>query len=110
MPMSFDSRTGNRVRHRYPRNGETPTNYKVKPNVADQLRRAIVLDNRSITDLAISLGIGRPGLSNVLNGKAMLSIELALKLERLFGIDARQMLVAQLNEQIAKARKSKRHA
>lgn len=73
--------------------------------VAKKLRQA-VLEHRklSVTEAAEKIGIGRPALSNVLNGNAALSIELALKLEKLFGVDARRMLIEQLDEDIMEAK------
>jgi predicted transcriptional regulator len=48
------------------------------------------------------LGIGRPALSNVINGKATLSIELAKKIDKHFGSDnvefGRQLFEKQMNE------------
>ena len=58
----------------------------------------------SVTEAAALLGIGRPALSNVLNGNAGLSIPLALAIERHLGASARDLLILQLDEQIAAAR------
>lgn len=41
------------------------------------------------------LGVGRPALSNLLNGKASLSSDMALRLERAFGADHDQLLALQ---------------
>jgi addiction module HigA family antidote len=64
----------------------------------------IVQGGQTVTDAAARLQMSRPSLSNVVNGNAALSIELALRIEREFGLDARKLLVAQLDEDIAKAR------
>lgn len=47
---------------------------------------SILPDGLSITAAAGLLGVGRPGLSTLLNGKASLSPGMALRLEKVFGI------------------------
>lgn len=73
--------------------------------VATKLKAALV-DQRdlTVTALAPMLDITRPCLSNVLNGRAALSPDLAIRIEAVFGINAKKMLIAQLEEQIAEAR------
>jgi addiction module HigA family antidote len=46
----------------------------------------------TVKDAAKQLGIGRPALSNFLNGKAALSTEMALRLEKAFGADRNRLL------------------
>lgn len=58
----------------------------------------------TVTEMAIRLGITRPPMSNMLNGTAGLSIPLALKIELVFGLNARELLIMQLDEQIAMER------
>jgi addiction module HigA family antidote len=70
--------------------------------VAEKLKAALVT-NETVTEVAHKLGMSRPALSNVVNGNAALSVELALKLEKRFGMNATRLLYAQLKEQIAKA-------
>jgi antitoxin HigA-1 len=74
--------------------------------VAEMLMRELVTKRKAtVTDLARELQISRPALSTVLNGNAELSVELALKIESSgFGLDARRLLIAQLDEQLAAAR------
>jgi plasmid maintenance system antidote protein VapI len=73
--------------------------------VFEQLYATLVERNGlTVTEAAERLKIARPNLSNVVNGNAALSIELALKVEREFGVDARRLLIAQLDENIAEAR------
>lgn len=77
-----------------------------KRGLAEQLRRALIVDTgRTVTDVAKQIGIGRSALSNTLNGNAELSIELALRLENIFGMNARDLLIEQMDEKIAVARK-----
>jgi addiction module HigA family antidote len=46
----------------------------------------------SVKEAAQRLGIGRPALSNFLNGKAALSPEMAVRLEKAFGADRQRLL------------------
>jgi len=47
----------------------------------------------SVKDAAKRLGIGRPALSNFLNGKSALSPEMAVRLEKAFGADRKQRVI-----------------
>ena len=64
--------------------------------------RAIILNGHygelSVSKAAEMLNIGRPNLSNVLNGKAELSIELAQQIEWVFKYDALELLKMQLED------------
>ena len=44
------------------------------------IKRAVLPDDLSVTAAAEALGVGRPALSNLLNGKASLSPEMALRI------------------------------
>lgn len=69
--------------------------------VAERLYAALVIDRRkTVTAVAQELGMSRAAFSNVINGNAELSIELALKIEALYGIDARRILIDQLIQKI----------
>lgn len=50
------------------------------------IRRSVLPDDLSVTDAAEALGVGRPALSNLLNEKASLSPEMALRIEKAFGV------------------------
>ena len=56
----------------------------VHPGV--EIRRSVIPAHLSVTEVAKMLGVGRPALSNLLNGKAALSPEMAMRIERVFGI------------------------
>ena len=60
----------------------------------------------TVTAAASILGVGRPALSAVLNGKAGLSPEMALRIEKAFGISMELLLKMQLQHDIAETRKS----
>ena len=52
------------------------------------------------------LGVGRPALSAVLNGRASLSPEMAIRVEKAFGVSMDLLLKMQLQYDIARARKA----
>ena len=56
------------------------------------VRQHVLPKGMSVTKAAALLGIGRPALSNFLNGKAALSQEMALRLERTFGANRDYLL------------------
>src|SRR5947208_4721768 len=49
----------------------------------------------SVKAAAELLGVGRPALSNLLNGKAALSPEMALRIEKTFGASQKELLQMQ---------------
>ena len=56
------------------------------------IRQNVIPKDTTVKDLAKLLGIGRPALSNLLNGKAALSPEMATRLEKAFGADPQKLL------------------
>ena len=46
----------------------------------------------SVTEAAKRLGVGRPALSNLVNGKSSLSPDMAVRLEKAFGADRQKLL------------------
>ena len=56
------------------------------------VRDKVIPADMSVTGAAKRLGIGRPALSNFLNGKAALSHEMAVRLEKAFGADRKRLL------------------
>ncbi len=56
------------------------------------VREHVLPPGRTVTAAAKLLGVGRPALSNFLNGKAALSQEMAGRLERAFGADRQYLL------------------
>lgn len=60
----------------------------------------------TVTDAAKILGVARPALSNLLNGKASLSPEMALRFEKAFGLKMDTLLRMQTSYDIAKIRKT----
>ena len=60
----------------------------------------------SVTAAARALGVGRPALSAVLNGRASLSPDMALRCEKAFGISMDLLLKMQLQFDITQVRKA----
>ena len=59
----------------------------------------------SITDAARALGVTRPALSALLNERAHLSPEMALRIEKAFGVSMDTLMRMQNSYDIAQARK-----
>lgn len=72
-------------------------------SLGPHIRHHILPRGLSVSDAARQLGVGRPALSNLLNGKALLSRSMALKLQEQFGADAED-LVRQQDALLEKAR------
>jgi len=58
----------------------------------------------SVTDLARHLRVSRPALSALLNGRAGLSGEMAIRFEKAFGLKAETLLRMQAAYELANAR------
>lgn len=56
------------------------------------VRTSVIPSGMSVKEAAGRLGVGRPALSNFLNGKAALSPEMAIRLEKAFGADRKRLL------------------
>ena len=56
------------------------------------VRERVLPPGLSVTEAAKKLGVGRPALSNLLNGKSSLSPGMAARLEKAFGADGRELL------------------
>ena len=65
---------------------------EAKLTLGQYVRENVIPDNLTVTDATKLLGIGRPALSNFLNGRARLSHRMALRLESAFGVDSQQLL------------------
>src|SRR5689334_4327155 len=60
------------------------------------IRDNIIPPKMAVKDAAKLLGVGRPALSNLLNGNADLSPEMAARLEKVFGADQQELLKKQV--------------
>jgi addiction module HigA family antidote len=59
----------------------------------------------TVTKAAEMLGVRRATLSDIINGKASLSAEMAIRLQKAFGIDAATLLRVQNQHDLAQVRK-----
>ncbi|GLQ28071.1 hypothetical protein GCM10007927_28740 [Sulfitobacter pacificus] len=59
------------------------------------IKANVIPKDVNVTAAAKALGVGRPALSNLLNGKSALSSEMAAKLEKTFGADGKRLLELQ---------------
>jgi antitoxin HigA-1 len=76
------------------------------PHPGDFIRTEIVEPlGLSVTDAAKALAVSRPALSSLLNSKADLSGEMALRIEKAFGVKMDTLLRMQASFDIAKTRK-----
>lgn len=66
------------------------------------------MQGRSVTEIARHLGVTRPALSRVLNGKAGISADMALRLSEAFQTDADLWLRLQAQRDLWVASKKKR--
>lgn len=67
------------------------------PHLGNHIRQNVIPKEMSVTKAAELLGVGRPALSNLLNGKASLSPEMAKRLEKSFRYSSKDLLAMQTN-------------
>lgn len=76
------------------------------PHPGDFIRTEIIEPaGLSVTDAAKALQVSRPALSSLLNGKAALSGEMSLRIEKAFGVTMDTLMRMQLSYDIAQTRK-----
>ncbi len=79
---------------------------KNPPHPGDFIRTEIIEPSGlSITAAASALRVSRPALSSLLNGKSDLSGEMALRLEKAFGVKMDTLMRMQASYDIAQTRK-----
>ena len=69
---------------------------------------AYYLEGRSVTEVARHMGVTRPALSRVLNGKAAVSAEMALRISEAFNTDPELWLRLQAQRDLWVASQKKR--
>ena len=78
---------------------------KNPPHPGDFIRTEILESTGlSVTAAAVALGVSRPALSSLLNGKAGLSGEMALRIEKAFGVKMDTLMRMQSAYEIARTR------
>jgi addiction module HigA family antidote len=79
---------------------------KNPPHPGDFIRTEIIIPaGLTVTAAAEALHVSRPALSSLLNGKADLSGDMALRIEKAFGVRMDTLMRMQSSYDIAKARK-----
>src|SRR5271169_6095124 len=79
---------------------------KNPPHPGDFIRREIIQPaGLSVTATAAALKVSRPALSSLLNGKASLSGDMALRIEKAFGVKMDTLMRLQSAYDIARTRK-----
>lgn len=61
------------------------------PHPGAVVRERVIPQGMTVTEAARRLGVGRPALSNLLNGRSALSPDMAVRLEKAFGADRREL-------------------
>jgi addiction module HigA family antidote len=78
---------------------------KNPPHPGDFIRTEVIEPaGLSVTDAAKALQVSRPALSSLLNGKAGLSGEMALRIEKAFGVKMDTLMRMQGSYDIARTR------
>lgn len=67
--------------------------------------KIIEANGLSVTDAAQVLGVTRPALSALLNGRSHLTPQMAIRIEKAFGIPIEQLMEMQTSFDIAEVRK-----
>ena len=79
---------------------------KNPPHPGDFIRTEVIeAAGLTVTAAAIALGVSRPTLSSLLNGKASLSGVMALRIEKAFGVRMDTLMRMQSSYDIAQTRK-----
>ena len=79
---------------------------KNPPHPGDFIRTEIIeAAGLTVTAAAIALGVSRPTLSSLLNGKACLSGDMALRIEKAFGVRMDTLMRMQSSYDIAQTRR-----
>ena len=83
---------------------------KNPPHPGDFIRSEIIEPmGLTVTATAKALRVSRPALSSLLNGKADLSGDMALRIEKAFGVKMDTLMRMQASYDIAQTRKREKH-
>ncbi len=75
------------------------------PHPGTRIKAEVIPAGMSVTKAAELIGVGRPALSNLLNGNAALSADMATRLEKAFGCFRKDLLEMQAKYDAAQAKK-----
>ncbi len=80
--------------------------HSITVHVGDWLKSEIVEPSGfSVTSMARHMGVSRQAMSNLLNARAGLSADMAIRFEKAFGLKAETLLRMQAAHELAQARK-----
>jgi addiction module HigA family antidote len=80
---------------------------KNPPHVGGVIRRQVIEPlGLTVSQAAKALGVGRQALSSLLNGKAALTSDMAIRIEKAFGPKMEHLMRMQLAHDLAQARES----
>lgn len=74
--------------------------------VAETIKAAMKVRMLRQIDLSWQLGISQTYLSDILTGRRAISVYVAIGLERVLGLDAREILIAQIDDDLTKAKET----
>ncbi|WP_175710767.1 HigA family addiction module antitoxin [Burkholderia ambifaria] len=75
------------------------------PHPGTRIRAEVIPQGMSVTKAAQLMGVGRPALSNLLNGNAALSAEMAARLEKAFNYPLKDLMEMQAQYDAAQAKR-----
>ncbi len=82
---------------------------KNPPHIGGVIRREVIDPlGLTVTEAAKALGVGRQALSSLLNEKAALTSDMALRIEKAFGPKMEHLMRMQLAHDLAHVRKEER--
>ena len=84
---------------------ENMNNSEEIPHPGKRIKTEIIPKGMSVTKAAAIIGISRPALSNLLNGNASLSVDMAARLEKTFGHKREILLKMQADYEAAQAKR-----
>src|ERR1700719_4579686 len=73
------------------------------PHPGTRIRVEVIPSGMSVTKAAQLMGVGRPALSNLLNGNAALSADMAARLEKAFKYPRKDLMEMQARYEAAQA-------
>jgi addiction module HigA family antidote len=75
------------------------------PHPGSRIKTEVIPVGMSVTKAAQLMGVGRPALSNLLNGNAALSVDMAARLEKAFKYPRNELMEMQARYEAAQAKK-----
>src|SRR3954471_22052918 len=77
------------------------------PHPGSRIKAEVIPPGMSVTKAAQLMGVGRPALSNLLNGNAALSADMAARLEKAFNYPRQDLIGMQARYDAAQAKQKR---